>query len=142
MVPPYLAAGSEARNFAGIALTPGHIRLLGMAPCRWAIQIERVQFLPLCSALGQLLFLLLLLPRLDSFTRRLLTFELQIVFPTDVLQMADRRAGPSWETWQGSRSDTEEALNEGHLSDNVAFCQPSDLTFSDHVHRLVSFNCV
>jgi hypothetical protein len=64
------------------------------------------------------------------------------VEPTDVLQMADRRAGPSWETWQGSRSDTEEALNEGHLSDNVAFCQPSDLTFSDHVHRLVSFNCV
>jgi hypothetical protein len=38
------------------------------------------------------------------------------------------------------RGDPENPLDEPKLPHRVAFCQPTDLPFADHVHRFVAFN--
>jgi hypothetical protein len=39
---------------------------------------------------------------------------------------------------QMSRRDPIDLVNEPDLSNHIALRQPADLTFSDHVHRLIS----
>jgi hypothetical protein len=41
-----------------------------------------------------------------------------------------------------SRRNAEQPIDKSDLADNVAFGKPPHLTFSDHVHRLVSLNRV
>src|SRR5947209_3977335 len=38
------------------------------------------------------------------------------------------------------RGDPENPLDEPKLPHRVAFCQPTDLPFADHVHRFVALN--
>ena len=38
------------------------------------------------------------------------------------------------------RGDPENPLDEAKLPHRVAFCQPTDLPFADHVHRFVALN--
>jgi len=38
------------------------------------------------------------------------------------------------------RSDPERLINEANLLDNITFCQPPDLAFSDLVHSFVALN--
>jgi hypothetical protein len=36
------------------------------------------------------------------------------------------------------RGDAKQEVNEGTLTEYIAFRQPADLTFADHVHRLIT----
>ena len=47
-----------------------------------------------------------------------------------------------WDGMRGLRGDTENLVNESDLRGNVTFGQPFHLALSDHVHRLVTGDCV
>src|SRR5438270_8719572 len=39
-----------------------------------------------------------------------------------------------------SGGESEDALDEADLLGNIALCQPSNLSFADHVHRLIALD--
>jgi hypothetical protein len=42
--------------------------------------------------------------------------------------------------WSKSGSDSEDQLNELNLTPDIALCQPSNLSFTDHVHCFISLD--
>jgi hypothetical protein len=56
-----------------------------------------------------------------------------------VAKIDERRQEPGLDFSLGGNS--EETVHKSHLSLNITFAHSVDLAFSDHVHRLESFDC-